>query len=154
MLDLITKEKELTVPLDVGAPQMVLMGSASQGPVLVVGGKDDFRGGNRKFLNLATFKDVELGKAGGNFGWRGFHPGFTRVPANGLVFGTWNPGSSPQGLQSYVLVGNDLKSHYQHKSMGHITPGPDGKVLYTASGRFTAECNSRLRARRNIPITT
>ncbi|HZZ82037.1 MAG TPA: putative Ig domain-containing protein, partial [Gemmataceae bacterium] len=138
--DLITKEKELTVPLDIQAPSMVLMGSASQGPVLAVGGKNDFRGGAHKFLNLATFKEVTLGKEG-NFGWRGFHPGYTRVSANGLVFSTWDPGSSPQGLQSYVLGGNSLKSHYQHKSMGHITPGPDGKVLYTSSGRFTAECN-------------
>jgi hypothetical protein len=138
--DFLTRKKELTTELlDVGSPRMVLMGSASQGPVLVVGANQDFRGGSSKFLSLGDLKAINL-TANAGFGGRGFHPGFTRVSANGAVFGTWDPGSSPQGLQSYVIVGNQLKSHYQHQSMGHITPGPDGKILYTASGRLTHEC--------------
>src|ERR1043165_271178 len=77
--DLISKEKELTLPLpEIGPPKLVLLGSASQGPVLVGGGAARFRGGSRKFLNLATFKEIDFGKNVG-FGRRGLHPIYTRV---------------------------------------------------------------------------
>ena len=139
--DLLTKEKELTTALpDIGSPKMVLMGSASHGPVLVAAGGDGPFGGKTTFLNLGTFKEIHLDKQAA--GWREFHAGYTRVSADGTVFGTWSPHTSPQGLNSYVLTGNQLKHYNQHKSMGHIVPGPDGKVLYTASGMFTNQCQA------------
>src|SRR5262249_29392207 len=42
-------------------------------------------------------------------------------------------------LQSLVLIGKELKGYYEHTSVGHIAPGPDGKVLFTAGGLFTNE---------------
>ena len=28
-----------------------------------------------------------------------------------------------------------MKGSYQHESVGHVTPGPDGRVMFTASGQ-------------------
>src|SRR5262249_36701632 len=119
--DLFTKEKELTTALpDVGSPSMVLMGSASQGPVLVTGAgnRPGPFGGAGTFLNLGNFKTIKLEKDG--FGFREFHAGFTRVSADGTVFGAWSPHTSPQGVNSYVLRGAALKGHNRHESMGHV----------------------------------
>jgi hypothetical protein len=138
--DLITREKELTVPLpDVGKLEMALMGSASRGPVLVTGFSKfpPPRGYNIVFLDLATLKELNVTNLGRAI--RGFTPGFTRVSADGTVFGTWAPNTSPQGLQSFVLAGTDIKSYYQHKSLGHVIPGPDGKILYTACGVYSQD---------------
>jgi hypothetical protein len=38
-----------------------------------------------------------------------------------------------------VVTGGEVIDHYTHDSAGHIDPGPDGKVLYTARGLWTAE---------------
>jgi len=138
--DLFTRERELTVTLPVGHDvNMALMGSASEGPLVVGAGGYYSRGQNGiTFLDIQSFKPVQLNKQ--QFGHRGFITGFTRVSADGAVFATWEPGLSPQGLQSYVIIGRDMKGHYEHDSVGHIVPGPDGKHLYTARGIFTNEC--------------
>lgn len=136
--DLLSKAKEATVPLpDIGVPRLALMGSASQGPLLLLGTREGRNGENRRFINIDTFKETSLAR--GDFLLNGFDPEHARVSANGAVFSSWGTGS-PQCVNSFVIVGNTLKSHNAWKSMGHVTPGPDGKVLYTACGRFTAEC--------------
>src|SRR5262249_8616594 len=35
-----------------------------------------------------------------------------------------------------------VKTYHEHDSAGHLTPGPDGKHLFTARGLFTAELKS------------
>src|SRR5262249_49644781 len=37
------------------------------------------------------------------------------------------------------LTGRTLRHQYEHVSVGHLTPSPDGKVVYTARGAFTPE---------------
>src|SRR5205807_1775125 len=131
---LVTRERELTSTISVDKVQAVVMGSASHGPLVLTGGERF--GGQATFLDLKTLKPLDFKRTGD--GHRGFE-GNVRVSADGTVFGIWASGVSPSGLQSTILSGKELKSHYQHTSVGHIVPGPDGKVLFTGGGLFTVE---------------
>jgi hypothetical protein len=62
-----------------------------------------------------------------------------RASADGRVFGIWRNHSNPQGVQTLVLQGTEARGYYQHATAGHLLPGPDGNVLYTAAGRFTSQ---------------
>src|SRR5262249_25260316 len=64
---------------------------------------------------------------------------FVRVSADGKTFGVWNPDVSPQGILTFSLLGKELKVHYAHDSAGHVIPGPDGRLIYTARGMYTNE---------------
>jgi predicted Zn finger-like uncharacterized protein len=141
--DLLTREKELTVALPAGNPvRSILMGSASEGPVLVVAG-------GKTFLDLKTFKPRAIQEVQGG-GFPGFRGGsVSRVSADGTVFGAWEPSTSPQGLNVTILEGTTLKRYYQHMSVGHVVPGPDGKHLFTARGIFTSETRPVGKAQEN-----
>jgi hypothetical protein len=129
--DLVSRQKELTVNLPAGQQvKSLVMGSATEGPLLVVGN-------GRSFLDVRTFKPVAITESKGAFG--GFGGSMFRMSADGTCFGSWEPAVSPQGLRIYTLQGFTLRSHYKHQSFGHIIPGPDGKFVYTARGIYTAE---------------
>jgi len=42
-------------------------------------------------------------------------------------------------METYVLQGNRLVGYYKPDNAGHILPGPDGKIVYTARGTFGAD---------------
>ncbi len=113
------------------------MGSASSGPLLIA----DAEGVSRSaltFVDIRTLKPLTIeGSAR-----RGVHLGDganLRASADGRVFGVWGTAHSPSGLETYVLTGNTMKSHYEHASVGHVIPSPDGKVIYTGAGLYTNE---------------
>lgn len=144
--DLATRTREVTTTLDgVDAVGSVLMGSASHGPLVIVGGGERFRGGTGGWIDLKTLKAMNVRKSGQ--GHRGLDGNIlARIAADGTVVGMWDPNVSPQGLQTLVVVGDDIKAYYDHKSVGHIVPGPDGKYVYTARGVFTNEVKPLLLA--------
>jgi hypothetical protein len=79
------------------------------------------------------FKDNRTPELGGD--------PFVRVSADGNTFGLWRPNLSPQGIQSMTVMNHaDAEVHYMHDSAGHIFPGPDGRLLFTAKGLFTRQC--------------
>src|SRR5262249_20298418 len=57
-----------------------------------------------------------------------------RASANGRVFSVWRRNTSPAGIQTVVIKGTEGTGHYEHKTAGHLVPGPDGGVLYTGEG--------------------
>jgi hypothetical protein len=129
--DLKTREREVSVPLPVkGQVNAFAMGSASQGPLLVGVGE------GAVFLDVRTLKPLPVR-------WSDA-PGISptdrvRASADGRTFGVWRTASDPAGLKTIVLTGRHAKLSYQHTGVGHVLPGPDGKVIYTALGRYTAE---------------
>ena len=135
-----TLQREVAAPLQfTGTVHQLAMGSASQGPLLV-GGGDRFRGATA-FLDIKTLKPLNLrtdarGLVGTGDEMR------VRVSANGRVFGMWRTASSPQGLQTLVITGNEVRGYYDHTSVGHIVPGPDGKIVYTARGMYTNQAKA------------
>jgi hypothetical protein len=139
--DLNTFERELTVPLPVrGAVYAVHMGSASNGPLVVVTEPESRPGytGPLHFLNVRRLRPIEVG-------WTSQRPlnlhnrTHVRASADGKVFGLWSDAGIPQGLTSLLLAGNAVRANYQHTTVYHIVPGPDGKVLFTGAGLYTNE---------------
>jgi len=125
---LLTREREITTTISPDNIRQIVLGSASQGPLVLAGT-------GMTFLDLKTLKPLDIKAQGGQ---RGFE-GNIRVSADGTVFGLWATGLSPSGLTSLILSGNELKGHYQHTTVGHIAPGPDGRILFTGTGLFTNE---------------
>jgi hypothetical protein len=141
-----TFEREVAAPLPVdGVVKTVSMGHASNGPLLIHWGQGTsaLDRSPTDFVDIRTMKlltfDPGEGRARAHF----FHcyrdQMHFRASADGRVFGVWCTSHTPQGLGSMVLAGNKVQTFYDHTSVGHIVPGPDGKVLYTAGGMYTSE---------------
>lgn len=131
---LATGERELTQTYTGNTIQRIAMGSASEGPFLPVAG-DRFGREAPQLYDLQTLKpmDVNYGQSHG-FGRFGNN---VRVSADGTVFGSWNSGSSPSGLNVAVISGKSMSFAYEHNSVGMVLPSPDGRVVYTSGGIFT-----------------
>jgi hypothetical protein len=137
---LATLERELTATLAVkGRVQAVCMGAASNGPLLVSSepaGNNPFPrpdGGGVTLLDLFTLQPLPVQVAGNT----GFGVGGRlRASADGKVFGVWRRHSFPEGLQTLVLTGGELRSAYEHASPMHVVPGPDGARVFTGIGVF------------------
>jgi predicted Zn finger-like uncharacterized protein len=139
--DLRTGEREVTAPLALknGTPAGMVMGSASRGPLFVIERGGIGRGG-MLFLDPVTFRPADYDEDDRRVGLRRFGPDdFSRASADGTVFTSWSPGTSPQGFNTLRLTGRTIRYHYDHVSVGHLTPSADGKVVYTARGAFTPE---------------
>jgi S1-C subfamily serine protease len=98
--------------------QNVVMGHGSNGPVVVNGG----------FVDLATFGALtdsngrpREGIGGGRF-----------PSADGAVFGGWGP----NGGATFVCNSNGF-TRYDTGDLGHILPGPDGRMVFTGKGILT-----------------
>jgi hypothetical protein len=135
---LLRAEKEQSAPLALDNLSRVAVGSASRGPVLLLGaGSFDLQ---LAFLDLQSLKpwDVRFTrKDRANAG-----PDLRlRATPDGTLFSLWGTQYSPQGALSLALHGNDAKLINRIDSLGHVIPGPTGKFLYTAHGRFTPELN-------------
>lgn len=116
-------EKELSRALPGAADVIsVLMGSASTGPVVINGGF--FDAANLKPLPITTMNGVPAP--------------WSPVSADGTVFGAWKSNQSPAESTSFVLAGDRLVRS-DAAGVGHVVPGPDGRVLYTAKGICTSD---------------
>jgi hypothetical protein len=117
--DLATGEKEQTAGVVVnGDLSSVLLGSASHGPVVV----------NGAFHDLRTLKPIQIELVRG--APTALH---SLVASDGTVFGSWQTEGSPGICETFVLQGDQLQ-RYAVNDVGHVVPGPDGKVVYTAMG--------------------
>jgi hypothetical protein len=132
------KEDSAELPFN-AVVHSVVMGSASSGP-LVLGGPElrGPRGLPLRFLDVATLREKAFNVAeASGAGMVGTHPQYPhvmRVSADGRVIGMWNVGLSPSGLQTVILDGVNLRVYHDHTSVGHIVPGPDGKLIFTGCG--------------------
>ncbi len=137
--DLITFEKEATVPNPLGgAPKQILMGNATDGP-LYIGGQGINNQKHFGFLDGRTFKSVELASTNmSGPAISDWYPPTVRISGDGRVFSWWSSGLSPSGFSSFVIGNTEAKSYSQHTSVGPILPGPDG-TLFTGAGVYTPE---------------
>jgi predicted Zn finger-like uncharacterized protein len=136
-----TFEREVTVPAPTTAPvQKMLMGSASRGPVVLFCSAKDFGQGETAFLDPLTFKPDGAQKFGRGFG-RGAESTW-RISGDGRLLTSYQPGLSPQGhalhrraADGFAEAGLGADINFA----GHLTPGPEGRFVYTARGIFTSE---------------
>jgi S1-C subfamily serine protease len=140
--DLTTRKRETTAPLPFsGVIQSVSMGSASAGPLLVHRRENSNPSATAPvdFIDIQTLKPLTLGHPGAG------RPGFSnaenvqiRASADGQVFAGWCTNCSPSA-SSLVLRDNRVMQYPIYETTGHVIPGPDGKVLYSARGSYTNE---------------
>ena len=119
--NLTTGEKEFaqTFPDPI---QFVLIGSASNGPLVV----------NGAFYDLATLQRLPISTP------RGGPNAYSPVSAEGTVFGAWVTHIYPNSSLSHVLQADELK-RFDAGDHGHIVPGPDGRVIYTRTGPISSQ---------------
>ncbi len=131
--DLFSRLRELTAALPAGDKiGSIALGSATEGPVLLLpAGRGDDR-----YLDLANLRPAARPTL-----LQPMEKARARVSADGSTVVAWRADSSPQQLSVMRTAANGgggfLFSLPQ--SLGHVTPGPDGKYLYTARGIFTAQ---------------
>jgi hypothetical protein len=141
-----TMEREVTAKLPIkGVVKSIAMGSASKGPLLVywAAGTSALDRCTYEFLNVEDLKQLPIEvQPHGMMGTSYRDLMHVRASGDGTVFGTWSTSGSPQGLGAIVLAGEEAKTYYDHTSVGHVAPGPDGKVIYTGAGRYTPDLKS------------
>ena len=141
---LTTLEREVIAPAPVaGQVTTAAMGHASAGPLVLIGPRQRGPGGHPfRLVDIQTLKELVPAGGGGQGMMVGVHPqypGTIRASADGHVLGMWNPGMGPSGLQTVVLSGRGAQGRYEHLSVGHVVPGPDGRVIFTGAGLYTPE---------------
>ena len=97
--------------------KMVLMGHASNGPVVV----------NGQFLDLESFKFLPIKFVNG--GWEAdarLYPS-----GDGTVFARW--GGYNRNSVTFVFEGSEVRRN-EEGNLGHVLPGPDGKTVFTGKG--------------------
>jgi S1-C subfamily serine protease len=159
-------EKELTRPLPfAGVVKAVALGSNATGPLLVHWGVGSgaLDRAPISFLDVAALKPIKNLGLTNTQGMAGqaapsgevvatHYSSFRdlvhwRASANGNVFGAWCTSHSPSGLFDLVLQGKTIQMFYEHNSVGHVVPGPDGRVIYTGyGGLYTDQLKSILRS--------
>jgi hypothetical protein len=142
--NLATLEREVTVQAGAGTIKHVVMGHASAGPVLVhtanAPGTPSVR---TEFLDLRTLRPIAVREPAGRSRGIGVDTdGYVRASADGQTFAFWRLHISPQGISTLVITGDEVRRSYDHHSAGHLMPSPDGKIIHTARGRYTAECKA------------
>lgn len=129
--DLKTLEKDKTAELDgKGVITAARVGSAAAGPLWVV------EGTQLTAVDTATFRAIELKVDVPAL--PGVGEGLC-VSADGTTLGSWDFGRSPSGFTVFRLSGQSLRVHEKGDSVGHLTPGPDGRVIHTGVGRFAPD---------------
>jgi hypothetical protein len=130
-------EKELTVALVVAQVDDVVMGHASQGPVLVM-----TRSGPQ-FFSLSTLKPLDLTFNGPNGmgDWRPHpqYPIYVAASADGQSFAGWYRGLSPPGLRLIHVQGDTIVARHEHDGAGVLLPSWDGSQLFTQNGVYSAD---------------
>jgi hypothetical protein len=134
--DLLTRKRELTVPLTTeGQITEMAMGSASRGPLLVALKQDRFSS-RLVFIDPATLREKDHGgKAGRGDG------AFLRASADGTLFTMRNGvGGEPHTVTAVSRRGGELTAKESWGFGGSVlVPSPDGRFVYSASGVFTRE---------------
>lgn len=140
-LNPVRRELTTTVPVD-GVVQAAAMGSASDGPLLLrwAVGTDALAQSKFELFDANTLRKVDA--ATSNLGHYGSYRDsiHIRPSADGQVFGLWSSSMSPSGMCTIVLSGGKATSYYEHSSVGHVVPGPDGRSVFTGTGGlYTAQ---------------
>jgi WD40 repeat protein len=130
---LTTFERELSVPLaGDGQVQLLTMGSASNGPLLIRQGREGPGAfPSMTFFDIRTMKPLEA-KWGNNPGGP-LDARYVRASANGKVFGLlgWGP-------VTLVWDGGRITiTHLMQPGGQYVLPSPDGKAVFTDSAIYT-----------------
>ncbi len=119
--DLASRAREAEAKLeDVGTLTGLAMGSASAGPVLVTGKKDE-----PKLVDLATLKPMKVFFSKNLKGWE-----HCRASANGKTFTGWGSRDRFYGSCWIQLVGDQMVGRHVRRGFGPLLPSHDGLQFF------------------------
>jgi serine/threonine protein kinase len=121
-------ELEADLPKDHPGPGQVAMGSASHGPVLLGPGLKLFDLQTLQPLTVPIKHQVNWASPNAELGMG------VRASADGTAFGFWKRKGRPQYAFSMIYTGTQAESFISGGNAGHITPGCDGRILYSGRG--------------------
>jgi predicted Zn finger-like uncharacterized protein len=133
--DLLTRAKEVTttIPLvnDIG---QILVGSASDGPVVVASNKSVRDGGTSVFLDLQTFRPMDFAASGPVL--LDFCGHEARVAPDGRVYTMW--GKMRRTAKQILHLKDDgtKTAFYQGQGVDHLIPGPNSSLIFSRDGVF------------------
>ena len=128
--DLETMTPELTVTFAAIDPTSIVMGSASQGPILLAGGSyPSTKAQTHEFLDLATLRPVQFEYASSSESFKYEKGAPLRASSQGDVFTTWPDSTSPRGVQVLRFVENRLQVNSNSEMMGFAAVGSSDKVF-------------------------
>jgi hypothetical protein len=120
--NLLTGEKELSRATPNAADvNSIVIGAGATGPFVV----------NSMLCDLQSLKPLP-------FKLNGIPPPWAPVSTDGTVYGAWKAHQSPAESTSFIIRGNELV-RTDAGGVGHVVPGPDGRVLFTADGIWTTD---------------
>jgi hypothetical protein len=139
-LKTLKRDVAATLPVK-GVIKAIAMGSASRGPLLVysAAGTQQLDPASFSLVNTETMRPIsgELNTQAASIMTAHYRNlVHVRASADGRVFGLWCTSHSPSGLGVIVHGEAVTRTYYVHNSFGHVVPGPDGKVLYTMTGKY------------------
>lgn len=121
--NLLTGEKELSRAIPNAADvNSVIIGAGATGPFVV----------NSQLFDIGSLKPTPIKLS------NGIPPPWSPVSTDGTVYGGWKPNQSPGESSSFIIRGNELV-RTNAGGVGHVVPGPDGRILFTADGIFTTD---------------
>jgi hypothetical protein len=139
--NLTTMELERTAPYPFkGAIRAFALGSASQGPLFVLGNEGVYNGGNVNALTSCAVTLDDLKRREMTIGHQvRYSTGdlHLRASTNGKSMGLWSTSTSPTGITWIHCDYTNVRSVYKHMTAGHVVPGPRGEVLFTGLGMFS-----------------
>jgi hypothetical protein len=137
-----TLERDVSATLPVkGVIKRIAMGSASHGPLLIYSavGTEQLDRTSFALINpenmrpiIADLNAQPMSIMAGHYRCN-VH---IRASADGKIFGLWCTSHSPSGLGIIAYTDTITRTFYSHNSVGHIVPSPDGRAIYTRTGRY------------------
>jgi S1-C subfamily serine protease len=133
--------------------QNIVMGSASDGPILAYWGDvrttEPFPNGPTRcsFIDPVTFKVLKIagqvsGASDDPTAVRSFRLQHStvrervqlRAAPDGGLFACWCTSTWRSGIQIIAVRGGSIKLNYLHEDAGHLVPAADGQTIYTGCG--------------------
>lgn len=131
-----TLEREATVPFNEQVASMC-MGSESEGPLMLsVAGST---GHIARFIELNALKPAQYSMHSA-LDARNDHSieECVAASADGSTFASWHKRQMDHGFHSFVVRGSQIVAYKRFKSVGPITPSPDGSILYAGARNYDA----------------
>jgi S1-C subfamily serine protease len=134
-LTTLQKEASITLPVEGDKPHAVAMGSASHGPLLVVGERPPLIG-TTLFVDVPRMRPLPLELKGNNAAFTGAGT-VALASADGRVFAVDGANIFSRGFHSIVVEEDTATVHTSPDHPAYSYPGPDGRLIFTSTGLYT-----------------
>lgn len=117
----------------------IAMGSSSNGPLIALCSNGKLHPTySLEALDIQTLKSVTIPWTVHNSNILGEQTRL-KASADGRTIGLWNPGESPSGIGVIELRDGAVICRANRESTSHVSPSPDGQLIFTSSGIYSPQ---------------